>query len=681
MTDTSATPPLDPEDPAKDDAELASRWAAELADAEKEMKEWHKRGDQIVARYLDDRDGDRKSRSLQRLNLYTANTNTMEALLFGKTPDVGVDRRFADSMDDVARVASEMLERLLNADVEDEEQEALRNALKDRLNPGFGTSRLRYEMGETEMGEAQAAQTDPESGVELAPAVPAPELRPNEKAALDYVFWKDEMWSPCRVYADVRWRAWRARMSKAQLIKRFGKKKALQVAATTEAANDNKESDGEVKFREYLQRSDVWEIWSKEDRTVYWVSPGYPGLLDKQEDPLGLKGFWPSPRPMFANLSTSKLLPTPDFALAQDLYDEIDDMATRAMRLEQAIKVRFVYDKNNEELKRLVSQVDSEEGIGVDSWAAFSDKGKLEGAISWLPIDMIVKALEVLNEQMDRKIAMLYQITGMSDIMRGQASEQTTATEQAIKARFASVRVQTLQDEFARYASDAQRIKAEIIARHFDPQTIIDRSNIMRTPDQQFAQQAVELIKSDFYQWRISVDPDSVSLTDFAALKQERFEFAQTLSSYFQSMIPFVEMLAAGPPGAAQAAVKFIIDLAQTMVAGLKGSNEMEGIFDQFVAQLEQAAQQPPQPPPPDPKLATEQVKAQAAQTKAGAEQFKAKADVVKTGMEMQQSALEHKQSMEQAKVDHSLGIQSAEAKERELSLKAVNSVTEKGKT
>ena len=48
--------------------------------------------------------------------------------------------------------------------------------------------------------------------------------------------------------------------------------------------------------------------------------------------------------------------------------------------------------------------------------------------------------------------------------MRGQSSQQTTATEQAIKARFASVRVQSLQDEFARFCSDTQKIKAEMTA-------------------------------------------------------------------------------------------------------------------------------------------------------------------------------------------------------------------------
>src|SRR5207253_1902434 len=158
------------------------------------------------------------------------------------------------------------------------------------------------------------------------------------------------------------------------------------------------------------------------------------------------------------------------------------------------------------------------------------------------------------------KIGLLFQVTGMSDIMRGQASQQTTATEQAIKARFASVRVQFMQDEFARFCSDVQRIKAEIIAKHYDAQTIIDRSNVLRTPDAELAQQAVQLIQSPDADFRVMVNPDNVALQDFAALKAERTEFANSIAGYFQGMIPMIQLLAS-VPGAAQAGMEFTVEL------------------------------------------------------------------------------------------------------------------------
>jgi len=679
MADTA---PIRSEDQAAETPEqLAALWGKELSAAREAQKTWWERSEKIVKRYLDDR-GEKRVNTT-RLNLFSSNTQTMESLLFGKTPEVGVQRRFADSSDDEARVASETLERILNTDIEDEDgeqQEALRNALRDRLIVGLGNVRVRYEIGDTEMQPEQPAQMHPDTGQELAPAVPEQEMRPNEKACVDYIYWKDQLWSPCRTFDQLRWWAFASEMSEKQFNERFPD---AQDAWTANRKNPSSATDP-VKVKDPLDRCIVWEIWSKERETVDWLVIGYDKILDSKQDPLGLDGFWPFPRPMFANLTTSKMVPTPDFVMAEDLYEQIDTLQSRIWMLEDVIGVRGVYDKNSEEIKRLINQTGKNELIGVDSWSAFAEKGGIKGVVDWLPIDMIAECLDKLNAQQTIKIGLLYQITGMSDIMRGQASEQSTATEQAIKARFASVRVQTLQDEFARFASDTQKLRAEIISKHFDPQTIINRSNVMRTPDAALAQAAVALIKQPDFGFRISVNPDSISLQDFAALKQERFEFANSIGPFFQSMFPFIQ-LAGSVPGGAQAATKFTISLAQTMIAGLKGANEMEGIFDEFVAELTQAAQQaaqnPPPPPPPDPKVIAAQVKGQA-------EQFKAKADVMKTGLDLHVAQQKHQMDMQKAGMDMkkmqiqaSTGIQSAEAKARAQGLEALNKVTGDGPT
>jgi hypothetical protein len=66
---------------------------------------------------------------------------------------------------------------------------------------------------------------------------------------------------------------------------------------------------------------------------------------------------------------------------------------------------------------------------------------------------------------------MLYQVTGQADIMRGQATVAgASATESAAKARFGSVRMQRRQDEFARFVSEAQALKLEVICKHFLPE-------------------------------------------------------------------------------------------------------------------------------------------------------------------------------------------------------------------
>ena len=376
---------------------------------------------------------------------------------------------------------------------------------------------------------------------------------------------------------------------------------------------------------------------------------------------------------MIANPTTAKLIPTPDYYLAQDIYDEIDTVSTRITLLEQCISVRGLYDRNNEGIKRLIGEAALNELIGVDAWAAFAEKGGIKGAIDWLPLEMIVAALDKLREYRTELIGLLYQITGMSDIMRGQAANQSTATEQAIKARFASVRVQSMQDEFARFCSDTQKIKAEIIAKHFQPETIIERSNVLRTPDAQMAQGAVQLIKSPERNFRVTVNPDSISLQDYAALKQERFEWLQAVSQFFQIAQPIAQAM----PGA----MPFLLQIAQWTMAGLKGSNEIEGVFDQAIEAAKQALMQPPPPPQPDPKLEAAKVKAQAEGTKAKIGLVQTVADahagMQETAMDLQ--AAREKHAMEMQKIG--AGIQSQEAQQRTQAMQQVAKVTKEGPT
>jgi hypothetical protein len=608
----------------------AKRWAVEISAAKERLEKWHKRADEIVKIFLDQRET--KAEGTQRLNLFTANVQTLRALLFGKVPSVDVDRRFSDFEDPVARVAGEILERILNTDLErsdDDFRQAMSSALDDRLIAGYGNVWLRYEADFEE--QAEVAATKDEQGNVLAEAYQPPAEKSREDVAVDYVYWKDQLWSPCRTFAELRWMARKAYMTRDQLVERFPKV-GKQVPLNAKRAS-KEDTDYENSNADPWARSEVWEIWSSEYEKVFWFVEGFGQILDVKDDPLELENFWPFPRPLMANLTTSAMIPFPDYAVAQDLYKEIDNYSTRICLLTRAIQAKGVYDENCAALKKLLQETTELEMLPVAGWPAFQEKGGLQGAVAWLPINEMVAALQVLTEKRQEAIGLLYQVTGMSDIMRGQAAQATTATEQAIKARFASVRIQSFQDEFARFASEVQSIKAEIISKHFDPQTIIERSNVAHTPDAQIASQAVQLIKDQFPNYRITVRPESVSLTDYAALKQERVEWSQALASFIQSVVPMVQLMPQSLP--------FLLQMLQWTMAGFKGSNQIEGVLDQaiaaaqqMVAQQEAAKQQAAQQPsPPDPKLQAAQVKGKMDQQKVVLEH---QADMQRIGAEAQ---------------------------------------------
>ena len=643
----------------------AQLWAQEFEAARDDQQKWQERGRKVDKRFRDERE--RKDRTDTRWNLFTANVRLQQSVLYGKVPTVSVGRRFADAKDDVARVAGEMLERLLNTDIErdgDGYALAVQAAAQDYLIPGMGNARVRYVLEEEEVSE-QPAKVGLDGAV-LAPAIPASTRKVREDVEVDYVHWQDQLWSPARTWQETRWWAFRAEMSRAQLVERFGEKLGKQIPLNAKRGKSKAREDKPVKPNPW-GRAEVWEIWDKERERVFWYVEGFGrtlGPVDAPEDayakdPLGLPGFWPFPRPMVANLTNTAFIPVPDFVVAQDLYDEIDQVSTKITELQDALKVAGVYDSKNEGVQQLLGNAGRNVLIPVKNWGAFAQQGGLKGVVDWMPMEQIAIVLDKLRDYRTELVAALDQVEGTSDLMRGQAADaDETARAQGIKARFGSIRLQAKQDELARFASELQWIKAQLIAKFFDPETILERSNAAYMfDDPAVAQQAVELIKSRVHEYRVQVKPENVSLQDFAALKQESLEVLQSIASYIQNVGPAAQQMHGSTP--------FFLELLQWAMSRLRGAATVEGILDRAITQAKQAAAAPQGQQAPDPKLIAAQAKMQAQQQKAQLDEQKAQAD-------LQRDALRHQMDVQaEATKQQIQTAQNVKEEQMRLALKA----------
>jgi len=598
-------------------------WNDELSTAYKELKEkLHDKGDKVVDKFLDKGDTDLVDKL--RLNLFHSNVVTLRSMLFGQQPKVDVSRRFQDANDDIGRVASVIYERMLNNDIElatDTYQDALRHALDDFLVPGLGQARVRYEFEEEE-GEAT-----------------------EENVPIDYVHWKDFLWSPCRIWSECRWVAFRTYLLKREVEEKFGKEVADRIEFKST------KGDEEDRQKDPQKCAEIWEIWDKEEEKVRWFSFGYEKMIKTVEDPLKLCDFWPCPQPMLANVTTGSMIPKADYLFAQDLYEEIDTLESRIARLTRACKAVGVYDKNSDGVQRLLNEGVENQLIPVESWAAFAEKGGLQGQIDWLPIEEIAKVIDILSAKRTEKINLLYQTTGMSDILRGATDPRETKGAQELKSRFASVRIQAIQDMFAEFASDLQRLKAEIISRHFTPASILKQANAqsLNDADKALLAPALELIKSpDDILWRITVRPESVAMMDYAQLKQERTEYINALAMYMQSSAPLLQVDTGITP--------YLLELLKWGLAGFKGSSAIEGVLDRAIVQAQQAIKiKASQPPPPDPKVEAQKMKAQADMQQA---QMNAQLEMQKMKAEMQMEMQKFQMEMTQDQQKHQLEVQ-----------------------
>ena len=556
-------------------------WEAELQACFDATNKWHRNANKVVNRFLDRRGAGEED--WFKLNLFNANITTQRAMLFGKLPEVDIARANDDFDDDTARVATIMLKRLLQNDIgtpNDNYSETLKMNLDDRLIAGLGVGRVRYEFDKHE--RTVAAQISMEGKVQAEGY--SEDVIDDERAPIDYVHWRDFAWSPARTWAEVRWVGFRAHLTRDQLKERFGDELGKKIPLTMSqlSKDENMWVEKDDPKQDAWSRAEIWEIWDKASRTVYWLCKGYDTLLDEKKDPLGLMGFFPIPKPMASNITTSAYMPIPDFVVAQDLYNEVDKLETRISLITEAVKVVGVYDKSAEGIKRLMIEGVENDLIPVDNWAMWAEKGGMKGMIDWLPFESIAGVLAQLIARRDDVKALLYEITGMSDIMRGAqaAGGAVTATERSLQARFASVRIQALQDEFANYATDLIRLRAEVISKHFSPETIIRQSNIERTVDAELAPEAIKLIKdSTDLVWRVTVKPESVAMVDYAQLKEERTSYITALATFMQSAAPLIELDPSVTP--------LLLSMLQWGLAGFKGSEEVEGLLDKAIAQAQ----------------------------------------------------------------------------------------------
>jgi hypothetical protein len=634
--------------------EQAKYWETELKAAQKRTEKWQRRADAIVLRYL----GQFKPRNQHfntndeqqaHLNMFYSNTKTLLDMLYGSIPRVDVSRRHTDVNDDVARVAAETLERLLNMDIADHGAEydaILRSALQDRMLAGLGAAKVRYTVETTQ-------QPDPMTGEMVETLV-------SEDAPIEYYYWGDIQWGWARNFADVPWIAFRSYLTKDEISNRFGPEvtKDIPLKSQQTRVSDTQEDPDE---NDVWMKAEIWEIWDKVSKTVVWYAPGYHSTLDRKPDPLQLTGFFPTPPFMIANPTTALYHPTPDFTLAQDLYNEADVLQARISILTRAVKAVGVYDGASSEVQRMFNEGVDNTLIPVENWALFGEKQGLKGVIDWVPIQDIVNALDKLRDLRNDTLQLLQQVTGMADVMRGQLDQQYEGVGQTqLKAQFGSVRIQALQDQFSRFASDLLQIKAEVIARHFSPQTIVKMSNMQHSLDQELLPAAVDLIKRpNDARLSVTIRSESLAMVDYAKLKSERTEFLNALGIFLQSAAPLIQEDPKMKP--------FTLQLLQWGLAGFRGASEIEGVVDKAIDQaMQDTANQQEKPDPQQQKLSMQmQIEQLKAQAQMQSIQAKAQAD------------LQNREADKQADIETAMASHRAKIAEIDAELRATLAETQ----
>jgi hypothetical protein len=602
-------------------ADRSSRyWLECIGDAQRFFAFWNEKADSIDKVYAD-------LKKMAAINLdreyrlFWANLEVLKPAIYSRPPQPVVVPRWKDQKE-LPRKASELLERALMVSFEETGLDAIMLQVRDDLaTVGRGAAWVRLEAADG-----------------------------GDRNVIDHLDRTDFLHEPARKWAEVGWVAKRAWLARRQVRDRFGDDAAMAVRL-----KKPKDGKGESQIADYKgeRKAEIWEIWSKTRGLVVWVSPGVEEVLDIKEPFLTLEGFFPCPRPAYATLERRSLIPVPDFYYYRDQLEEINELTARISALSQALRLCGFYPGGSGDLAEAIETAlkNTSNNARVIPVANFHNLGgtSLKDSIVWLPIVEVANTITSLVALRKQLIDDVYQISGISDIMRGATDPQETLGAQQLKSQYGSIRVRDRQSELVRFARDLTRISAEIMAENYTPEQFaaiaqmdlpkqaelaeevkaIGRRSLafLETPEGQRLSQdsaalamakqrmdaeirqveatiTMEKVVSLLREERIrpfvlEIETDSTIQPDENAEKERRAEFLGALGGTMREIVPLVAQQPAAAP--------FAAELLKFPVAPFRAGRALEGAIEQFAETVKDQARRAAQNPEPGP----EQIKAE----------------------------------------------------------------------
>lgn len=432
--------------------EAVSRWIKEIAACRQREIDFRKDGQRILELY----DGTKASDT--PFNILYSNTETLLPALYSATPRPSVQRRFKDD-DPLGKHAADAgqrgLEFLLdtNTDGYQTYDEGMEHATLDALLPGRAATAVKYEGTEKDEYKTETICVDSKQW---------------NRVYYGYAHkWTDTPWVAYEDYID--------RKEAARLFDTDGDKVSdllnFTDDAPAEAAEETKGNTAEQHQGE-TKLTRIYQIWSKADKTVYYVSEQVNDrYLKEEDDPLKLTGFFNCPKPLQFLKKTHSRTPTAPYILYESQAKELNELTRRIKAITKSIKAKGLYDGElGPDLQKLV---DAGEGelVGADRSASFAAEKGLQNAFWFFPVEKLIIVLRELYTAREQCKQVIYEITGISDILRGSSKASETLGAQEIKTQWGTLRLKRSQKEVARYARDLLRIMLELAATKFSQET------------------------------------------------------------------------------------------------------------------------------------------------------------------------------------------------------------------
>lgn len=609
--------------------EEAAKWVNLLGGARTALDSYNDLCERVNEQYAD-MERLRSAGRDREFAMFWANLEVLRPSIYARAPVPVVQPRFSDRKP-LPRKAAEVLERaLVTLTVESDLHPVLKLVRDDLSRVSRGVPWARMVDGDVEF---------------------------------EHVEPEDFLHDPARKWAEVGW------VSRRNYVPFEDLKDIFKDADLT------RDEMRDAKPLKHQREVEVWEIWHRHEKAVVWVAEGFKFAFARKKPPIDLSGFFPCPRPAYGTLQPGSLIPVPDMVYYRDQLEEINDLTGRISGLTAALQVKGFYDASKPDVGDAIQvalRANNDAAIMVPVPGLSSlQAGGSSGLIEWMPLHQVAATIQQCIELRRQLIDDIYQISGLSDIMRGATNANETATAQNLKAQYGSIRIRERQEEMVRLARDLYRIAVEMLSEKMDRKKLLDMAQIddlpsdadvkkqIRALEQQAADMAaqaqqaeaagqpvppeqVQQAQAGFQAelqridatitvekvfgfiseqrtraFALDVETDSTIAANEDAEKQRRLEFMGALGQFLPQAMQAVQAMPESAPLMAQA-IRFV-------ASGFR-AREMDQVIDDFAEKVEEAAQAP-RPDPQAAQKAEAEAKMKIEQAKADQDGEVARAD------------------------------------------------------
>jgi hypothetical protein len=381
-------------------------------------------------------------------DLFWASMEILKPAIYAKPPRIVVSPRFKDG-GPVQKTVADLMERVLNSEFERSNIDEVMLEMRDDLAiTNRGVDWITYEV---------------EDG--------------QQKVCIEHLDREDFLHEPARKWSEVSWVARCAYMTRKQMADRFREWSGQAYENADFNVSFDKRENGSS---DDSMKAAVWEVWSKADKKVYWVTAGVNVFLDEDEPHLSLDEVFPCPRPAYGTKTRRSLIPVPDYQRYEALLDQINAATIKIYDLLRQVRMFGLIPAGGDvgnAIQTALSDGDPPvfQLIPVPSAAI----GATSGAMAvWWPIEQIAATITGLIQARQQLFDDFYQLSGISDIMRGATQAEETLGAQRLKGQYGSIRIKDKVDELVRVARDTACIAAEIICDNFTEDSLLEISQM-----------------------------------------------------------------------------------------------------------------------------------------------------------------------------------------------------------